>query len=144
MNKWIFPLLIIFAFGCKKNTSVQNHSEDKVLIQNAKTYFEQAISRSGNEKTTSSNPRTSINKNPDWQDAYTIQLSFGKAVLVPVEYQQPFIFIKTNFGGETIHPLNQIVKLLVYNDSKGSNHIELITSFPTAIPKLKARRLSQG
>jgi hypothetical protein len=135
MKRWSFLIVISVAFGCNKNASIQNHSHDKDIIQNAQTYFEQTVAGQGNQNMRGSSPRSSISKQPDWQDAYTIQLSFGKAVLVPVEYQQLF-FIKTNFGGQTIHPLSQLAKLLVYNDSKGAYHMQLVTSFPDSTSKI--------
>lgn len=141
MNKYrpvniIIFVLAIFYSGCKKDESTIQTIEE-TQIQSAKHYFNKDIAGNaasyliptGDIGFNQKNPRKQLARKPLWEKASLIKLSFGMAVIVPVRYDNPFI-IKSNFGGNKFYNINDLTKLLIYQDKDQRYHAELITSIP--------------
>jgi hypothetical protein len=123
---------LIFS-ACKKQAALIANP-DAQLIEEARSYFAKAISLKPQDQPNQS-PRQSSPKDPIWDKAYTVELSIGKVVLVPVQYKNT-LYIKNNFGENQLRRLDDFVKLLMYKDALGAFHIELITSLPDTSNKV--------
>jgi hypothetical protein len=123
-------LLSVFVIlgleNCRKNGSDSN-SPEQTLIENARQYFEAQVS-TGAPAAHTGNPRLDVGKTPSWSAAYSINLSRGPAVVVPVFYQQDLV-VSSSFNPGQVLALNQLTKLVIWRDSAGYN-MELVTAFP--------------
>src|ERR1700731_1616903 len=128
----VFFITVLLFTDCKK-TEIISSSSDLGLVNAAKSFFTQLLKQQSvavnavNQK--ERNPRKLNSKSPLWDRATTIQLSIEKAVVVPVQYNSPFL-ISTNFSGKRLYDINQITRLLIYRDKKQAFHAELLTFFP--------------
>jgi hypothetical protein len=123
----MLAIIIVCGPNCKKDPSPGSmSSNDAVLIESARKYFQENTSLMAPAST--GNPRLEGVKNPDWGSAYCVGLSGGRAVVVPVFYQQNLV-VTSNFSGSQILPLNQLTKLVVFRDSLGYK-MEVVTGFP--------------
>ncbi len=126
----------------KIKTSAANKNittEEQQLIANAKTYFENNVHGTNVGKQLSDvtdtlpgqfNPVKSLLKNADWDDAYTIKLSIGKIVVVPIQFKDSLYLRVDNNDNATQLPINNLSKLIVYTDSAKQIHAEVVTGFP--------------
>lgn len=122
------PLVILFLPACQKRLSRPTPpTTDQIRIAAARNFFEQST-RQSDPRTPTGNPRLDAVKTPSWDLAYCIQLSKRSAVVVPVFYQKDLV-VTSNFNPKLPLPLNQLTKLVIYQDSSGF-HMELVTSFP--------------
>jgi hypothetical protein len=120
-----------FYFGCKKSDSLNNFS-DNIMIENAKTYFDESVLNNLENYSAVQiiqNSRLNSPKKPIWEKAYTIQLGNIKAVVVPIQYDKVF-YLKTNFGGNKLFSINDLCQLLIYQDENKNYHAERVISFP--------------
>jgi hypothetical protein len=128
----VFITTALLYTDCKK-TEIISSSPDRDLIIAAKDFFTQSLKQQSNTINAVSqadrNPRKINSKTPLWSKVTTIPLSIGKAVLVPVQYNNPFL-ISTNFSGNRLYSINQITRLLIYRDKEQDFHSELLTFFP--------------
>ncbi|HWY34052.1 MAG TPA: hypothetical protein VNX68_05355, partial [Nitrosopumilaceae archaeon] len=128
----VFITTALLYTDCKK-TEIISSSPDRDLIIAAKDFFTQSLKQQSNTINAVSqadrNPRKINSKTPLWSKVTTIPLSIGKAVLVPVQYNNPFL-ISTNFSGKRLYSINQITRLLIYRDKEQDFHSELLTFFP--------------
>jgi hypothetical protein len=126
------PILFCLT-ACKKNLSNSSAMRsDSSLIENARAYFQTSIQQSMPAAATG-NPRLDAAKAPYWPSAYSVNLSKGPAVIVPVFYQKDLV-VTTSFNPNQTFPLNQLAKLVIYRDSSGYQ-MELVTSFPDTASK---------
>ena len=126
--KRIYNLLVLLMLGfifstCKKETHSSPSTADP-LVERAEAYFVAAI----HDLFLSDNPRAIASKTVLWDRATLIDLSIGRAVLVPVRYNKD-LFIRTTQGGPNNFHVSDLTHLLVYQ-SKGAFHAEMVTGFP--------------
>ena len=125
-------IICTFYWACKKdqNAAANKNSptEEQELIANAKTYFLDSVDISIDSNQSSPNPRKNA-KAAQWDSASIVQLSIGKAVLVPVLYNKPF-YVSGNISGNARYNINQLAKLLIYQDTGKRYHAELVTFLP--------------
>lgn len=126
--KRIYNLLVLLCIGlfsttCKKETHSSPSNADP-LVEKAKAYFLAATQT----LSISDNPRATAPKTVLWDRATVINLSIGRAVVVPVKYDRD-LFIRTTQGGANNFHLSNLTHLLVYQ-SKGAFHAEMVTGFP--------------
>lgn len=137
MNK--LPLL--FSLGaialllgsCHKERNARQLSPDALLIQQAHQYFSDSVlsvrpALAGG----SGNPRLSCPRVPQWDSAYTIPTVIGKAVVVPVRYSKS-LHVRTSFSGLKLFDLNELTRLVIYQDDGHRYHAEMVTSFPDSV-----------
>jgi hypothetical protein len=128
----VFIITVLLYTDCKK-TEIISGSSDQGLVNAAKDFFTQSLKQQSVTinaiNQTERNPRKQNLKTPLWNRATTIQFSIEKAVVVPVQYNNPFL-ISTNFSGKRLYDINQITRLLIYRDKKQAFHAELLTFFP--------------
>jgi hypothetical protein len=100
---------------------------NQILIQAARTFMAQQPSSAGHD-TTRPYPPGSLHRWPLWAQARVQTFGFGKGVVVPVNIQEP---LSIRVGAAQV-PLSasQITWLLVYQDSAGRWHPEVITRLP--------------
>jgi hypothetical protein len=72
--------------------------------------------------------RMSLHKSPVWGEANVQDLSFGKAVVVPVEIREP-LYVKLD-GGAVSLSASEITWLLLYQDEFLQWHVEVVTKIP--------------
>lgn len=129
----LISLVLFFLSACKKNISNSPViSTDSILIENARLYFQTSIQQSASVAP-AGNPRLDAAKAPYWPSAYTVNLSKGPAVIVPVFYHKHLV-VSTSFNPNQPFALNQLAKLIIYKNSSGYQ-MELVTSFPDTAAK---------
>lgn len=74
--------------------------------------------------------RHQAHKIPLWDQAVQVELSVGPALKVPLVYE-PQIFIQVGPNKESV-PLSELGYLLLYNDSHGQQHAEVVIRIPDA------------
>ncbi|HEX4375015.1 MAG TPA: hypothetical protein VHZ50_17045, partial [Puia sp.] len=128
----LFIFISAFYWGCKKDqhTLIDDNlaTENQQLIANAKSYFKDSINIEIGSNVSSQNPRKNA-KIAEWDSASIVQLSIGKAVLIPVIYNKPF-YVSGNISGYAHYNINQLAQLLIYRDSSKKYHAELVTFLP--------------
>ena len=134
---FLIASLLLLGQGCKKAAEA-DLSHQQSLIESAKNYFNQhvisaaitpASSDTGNGKN-NRNPRKTLQKTADWDHAAITRLSTGEAVVVPLHYKKPFV-IKSNLGGkDKLYSINDLAKLLIYQDASKRYHAEVVTYLP--------------
>lgn len=126
--KRIYNLLVLLCIGlfsttCKKQSPSSLQNPDP-LIDKAKEYFLSLPPVAPRPD----NPRAAAAKTVRWDRATVVNLSIGKAVLAPIQYEKD-LFIRTTQGGPNNFHLSNLARLLVYQ-SKGTFHAEVVTGFP--------------
>lgn len=127
--KRINTLLVLLCIGllsttCKKETH-SSPPPDPFIVK-AREYF---VSATSNLPTpAASGPRSCAARTVDWSQAAVVDLSLGKAVVVPIQYVKE-LFVRTTQGGANNFRLSGLARLLVYQ-SKGIYHAEVVTGFP--------------
>lgn len=119
-------LLLLLIISCQKQAVVDSSlksSDD--FIQQAKSFFITNVKNQTIDPS-SLNLRQSLEKTPDWKDAYTINLSVGKTVVVPLAYDHP-LYVEGNGVRLSIDDLSH---LLIYKSSGGNYKAEVITTLP--------------
>ncbi|GGB01539.1 hypothetical protein [Puia dinghuensis] len=137
MKKLLIPLALAILAGpslqCRKEQSAGYSSTGAQLLQGARHYFEDSVAGlSVGSASSSSNLRISGSKAPLWADARTLVIGSVKAVVVPVRYGAA-LHVRSNFCGEKLFDLNELTRLLVYEDDRGRYHAEVITAFPDSL-----------
>ena len=137
MKKLLIPIVLavlaIPSLHCRKEQSTGNPPTDAQLFQRARHYFEDSVATLFERKASNSaNPRINCAKGPMWDAARTIAIGSGKAVVVPVRYGSA-LHVRTNFCGEKLFDLDELTRLLVYQDARGRYHAEVVTAFPDSL-----------
>jgi CRISPR/Cas system CMR-associated protein Cmr5 small subunit len=134
----IVILLLTLLLCCSKNQkiSVQNQtSTDLALIEKAKNFFDANLENSknpveSNPATNDFDPVKNILKTPVWNKAYTQKLSFGSAVIVPIAFPSDWHLNSTSMGKSAKIPLNNLYKLIIYQDQGKTYHANVLAFFP--------------
>jgi len=106
--KWLFNLLVCMGFlalsGCKKDETV-SQSEDQALVASARQFFYQEYAPATSTKVNPQlkgdqqlNPRKDLSKWLRWENAKIKRGKNCQTVIVPINYNNPFL-IRTNFSG---------------------------------------------
>jgi hypothetical protein len=126
-------LMTLFQ-SCKKN-GLSNDSPDQSLIESAKSFFKQSSSQITqgftqiNSGANQPNPRLSGSRTVLWDKASIVQMGNSRAVIVPVQYANNFD-IASNFAGNGLYAINDLVKLCIYSDKQRQLHSEMLSFFP--------------
>lgn len=120
-------LVVLLFITCKKESSSTGLPTAPALVGEAKAYFTGQVENTG--VVNSRNYRAGIGKTVLWDQAEVADLSFGKAVIVPVKYAAP-LFVKRSLDGRSRISLDGQTRLFVYQDGKKGWHADLVTSFP--------------
>jgi hypothetical protein len=120
-------LISVINISCKKDYLSIGPSAVPTPIGDAEAYFSDHVEHIGSPDP--NNYRASIRKTVLWDQAVVVNLSFGKAVIVPVKYADS-LFIQSNFGGDRRVSLESQTNLFVYRDGKKVWHADLVTTFP--------------
>lgn len=124
----VFALLTFLCTECREDDeNVMN--PDESMIRDARVFFENMITAYPTPEINPKNSRAKLPKRVIWKDAYIDELSIGKAVVVPVHYEDPY-YLKSNIGEDKRYSLNALTRLLIYKDASQVYHAELITMFP--------------
>lgn len=125
-------LIILLFTTCKKDYSstTANSTPVPVLVGEAKAYFSCHVEHTGGINP--HNYRAGIGKTVLWDQAEVVGLSFGKAVIVPVNYALP-LFVRSRFGGGRLLSLDGETRLFMYKDGGQVWHAELVTAFPDSL-----------
>ena len=127
MKTYLIPFCLIIMIGsCKKNSLHTKPFNQNTLISKAKNYFNKTL-----RPITSldqSSLRTQTAKIPQWAKASLLKLSIGQAVLVPLNYSKK-LYLKSSLANK-LFEVSQLAQLLIYKDSIGNLHGEVITAFP--------------
>lgn len=65
----------------------------------------------------------------NWDKAIVETIQVGQAVVVPVQYKNPFV-VQTSFGAGRLFNINELQYLFLYKDKEAAWHAELCTQFP--------------
>jgi len=125
-------LSTIFNTSCHK-TEIADSSAYS-FQEEAKIFFTQQIENTAStvkntERKANRNPRIEKHKALNWNKGYETIVSGNPTMIIPVEYDQPFL-IKTNFSGDRFYSSNEITKLFISKDNKKQLKAELVTYFP--------------
>ncbi|MGI8950143.1 MAG: hypothetical protein ACR2FN_01025 [Chitinophagaceae bacterium] len=138
-------LLIIFVTvyeACRK-PDLSPSNADQQLIESAKASFTNQITK-GNIGSSNANlnARQLLTKTALWNEANTMQLSIGKAVLIPLSFNETLL-CKGNFSDSLSKlALASISKLLMWKDAQQQFHAEVVTSFPDSNYKKSSNTFS--
>ncbi len=121
---WAVAALIIFATACKKNVGGLSVSP----LQDAEQHFNRDIG-AGRAPAAGAVSRKAIQRSPDWQAAEVRQMSFGRAVIVPLNLQGDNI-VSTGLSPGRDYNLAALTRLLVYVAPDGRYQYEVVTALP--------------
>jgi hypothetical protein len=143
----LWPLFVLLTlsvgyFSCNKTGQrevrprpgmvMDSTAESEALIQSAKWFFDRNVDLSddsvGNGARYLPDPRTVLRKIPEWSEARVRQFSFGKGVVLPVGFEEHLSAWRN--GRPLVFSATQITWLLMYRDTAGQWHIEVITRIP--------------
>lgn len=120
---------LVFVVACHKQDANTGQHSPADLIANARHFFESTVLPvQASAGTLSQNPRAALPKTPIWGMAYTTKTAIGDMVVVPVAIKSNF-YLKTNHGNQSFSA-GLFTSLVVYKDSQGSYHAELVTKIP--------------
>ena len=133
---YFIGIFLLFAPwpGCRKPAGISPSGRltiDQLLIAAARQAFTRDISQIPEPASLfdGQNQRKQSEKTPSWEQAYTLEFSGGKAVIVPLNYEEK-IWIKSNLDPKSLFYLDNISRLLIYKGSNQEWHEEIISSFP--------------
>jgi hypothetical protein len=134
MNKNLIPYSLLFLslpfITCRKQQSGSSPAAGQAFIKAATQYYTDAIAgQAPLPGLDSTNLRLFTAKTPQWGNAYVISTSIGHAVVVPVAYAKN-LHIRANISGRKLFDLNELAKLLLYQDNTRHWHAELVTAYP--------------
>jgi len=134
-------LLLVLLLSCKKEIN-NSTAEGNRLIEAAKQFYQnQHAQTSFQNQRVLADPFLTVAKKPKWERATVKDLSFGQAVVVPVEYENHFYF-RTSFGGAHLFPADLHTVYLIYADSVGNQQGLEINSFPDSNAYVQGRGFS--
>jgi hypothetical protein len=126
-------LTVLLYSSCKKNSELASGSyltnADEDMILKAKVEFAKLKALSPGD---SSYARQRLAKSVQWDLAKVQVFSFGKGVVAPIQYSRKGI-IRSMINPHTGTDLNNISKLLIYQDQGGVFHSEVVSSFPDSL-----------
>lgn len=129
----VVPFCLFFVWGCQKDlnemvTEKKLLSETSVTVAEAKAYFEKHFQKSSQRESHKHNVNAILkNKIPVWDDAYNKKISFGEAVVVPLNFED--LNLVVNKEGAYV-PYNQLNYLMIYKDDKTRMKIEWVSLLP--------------
>ena len=125
-NLFLVALLAPVLNSCLKSADNLGNSNEKRFITQARDFFDKFTAEKGNiiVDYKSGSPRTVL-----WDQANVFQAANGYALTAPLEYKLP-LFVKSDFTSNSIFHLNDLSQLLLYGDSNGQFHLEVLTKFP--------------
>ena len=128
----IFATIISFAIGCNKASSDYGPGltpADRSLLVAAQHYFTDSVLPATNPQPSTHLPRKQSPKIPNWPQARILPLHQGPAVIVPLSYPQK-IYLHTALDPQHIYQVDSLARLMIYPDTKGQWHAEIITAIP--------------
>jgi hypothetical protein len=124
-------LYCLLTVNCNKSNKLAGGSEKPALIAEAKAFFT-AMINTASPVIISGNPgnmRTQTARSVLWEEAHLSPFGKSTAVVVPLHFAKP-LFVKSNLSGGSRISLDNLTKLLLYRDSAGAWHAEMITAIP--------------
>lgn len=127
----LMAVLAIILFSCERESEeffLEPETQD-LSLNDAKQYFEATIIREGvGEFNVEHQPkRQNFNKTPEWGRAYMKNLPTGRAVIVPLTFSKEISYKLTDGRYE---PINGKSYMLMYKDTNGIVHAEVVTRMP--------------
>lgn len=140
------PILFIFIstlnWECQKNQNTPSQGNfvyQQELINNAKTYFEDSVQATN--QGISLNDFTNIDsenfdaikllkKDVLWNHAYTVKISIGDVVVVPLQFKDSLYAKPENADSSANLPIDKLSKLIVYSDATKNLHAQVVSFFP--------------
>lgn len=123
-------LVVLLFVTCKKDVSSTDLSDVPALVGEARAYFTDSVAGKG--VVNPANYRAGVGKVVLWDRAEVVDLSFGKAVIVPVSYSGRLV-VQSSFDGGRRMNLDGLTRLFVYQDGKRVWHADLVTAFPDSL-----------
>ncbi|MFT3855875.1 MAG: hypothetical protein QM733_24580 [Ilumatobacteraceae bacterium] len=132
----VILLSILACTGCQKGIYPPRTdlASQQTLIVRAQSFFETSVrpavySRDSTD-TTSFNIIRDGNKQIDWKKAYVVRLSSRNAVVVPIHFSNKLSANISMLDSTSRVPLNNLMKLLIYEDVAHKYHAEVISAIP--------------
>lgn len=122
----ILPIVLMVE-GCKKDSKPRDESV-KVDIASAKAFFANNVFSqrlAANEK----NYRAEQDRSLEWDQAKSVALSDGPAIVVPVHYRKE-LYVSSGPSGNTLLKLSELTKVVITKDSSDRFHYALYTFVP--------------
>jgi hypothetical protein len=121
--------MLVFVAACNKHEANATQNASTTIIADARQYFESSVlSVLGSAVAPSQNPQAALPKTPIWGLAYTTKTALGDMIVVPVAVKSKY-YVKKNSGNQSFST-GLFTSLVIYKDSSGSYHAELVTKIP--------------
>jgi len=121
---FLFIALMLLYSRCQEHddvTQAPNGLSDEILIEQAQRYF-QTLSVPA---TSAADPKFRGEKTVMWDEAFTREISVGKAVFVPMRYNNP-LTITNSRDKDRYYTLDNFTNLVIYQDKQNVFHAEQI------------------
>lgn len=131
LNKLIKLMFLSIVLSCTDQVQVSKPIDPNTIHPNeARQVFQAEVSKTriGSPNGRTKFDRRGLSKNVIWNEAFYQDLSFGKALIVPVRYETDIYYgLK---GTRTILPLSSLTYLMFYKTSTNEVKMEMITALP--------------
>ncbi len=133
--KHLFSLVMLLVLAgihsCKKDILPQEETAQS-LIANSKSYFEQNVLNSTDDKlngsTETKGKRQLLGKTPLWDDAFVKKTAAGDAVMVPVHFDKTIYTLAGKVKQSLA--LDNLTYLMMYKTRNGKMQTEVVSTFP--------------
>jgi hypothetical protein len=122
-----FTCCIFAVIGCKK--SLPTRDPGARFVEQAKEFFNKEIAEISANDTT--NPFSKLNKQVDWDNMSVDSMSVGPVIVLPLHFEEP-LFERSSYGN-TKYSIDQLAKVIIYQDHEKRFHEEVLLSVPDSI-----------
>lgn len=144
MKHVLFALFTILLFlpytGCRKEEAAKG--ADEQLLETAKQFFDTQI-RTVSGPSSPATPLQTLTKAVDWEKARIQTLSVGKVVTVPLDFKEQVVGMASS-GGHSKAFVNNLTKLMIYEDTKGKMQAEVVVSIPDSTSRSSKSGIFSG
>jgi len=125
-----FAIATLLFYSCKKDQESVRILPSS-LIRECQQFYEQQLEGSNTNRVSksSTSKRQQFKKSPNWNKALILEISLGKAVYIPLLYEQR-IYTKRGQTQQEL-TLEDLSYLMMYRDHDGNMHTELVTFLPS-------------
>jgi hypothetical protein len=124
-------LALLITLSCKNQNEMITNSDPKILIQEAKDYFQTNVLTSDSNDSSfrkEVNRRKIITKNPNWSAARVKKLTEADVIIIPLNFNEKMRGLRAS--DSTFFDLKNITYLVMYRDVNKKMQTEVLTVLP--------------